>query len=173
MKRWTCPPLHRLQVGPPAHTPWPSRPDHGPGDRPDIWDLLHALSNKGMEVTLQRVPGHAGLDGNEAADWLAGEATEEKQRDIAINLASARAAIGRHVRGLTRGRVAAAHPHPAPTPGHAALPRWENVTLSQLRTGASILTRDTLFRFALASDDKCLKCGEQDRVEHLLLSCPA
>ena len=63
-----------------------------------------------------------------------------------------------------------AQPHPAPTPGHAALPRWENVTLSQLQTGASILIRDTLFWFALASDDKCLKCGEQDGVEHLLLS---
>ena len=59
---------------------------------------------------------------------------------LAMDLANARAAVARHVREL-----AAAHPHPAPTPDHDDLTRWESVSVSHLRTGKSSLTRDTLF----------------------------
>lgn len=75
------------------------------------------------------------LDGNEATDRLAGEATAGDQRRVAIDLASARAAVTRHVQDLSRCRAAAAHPHPAPTPEHDALSRWDAVTLFHLRTG--------------------------------------
>ncbi|KAF0303391.1 Dynein heavy chain, cytoplasmic [Amphibalanus amphitrite] len=43
------------------------------------------------------VPGHAGLDGNEHADQLAGEAAAAEQPDVQIDFASARSAIGRRV----------------------------------------------------------------------------
>ena len=139
----------------------------------DVWELLHALADRGVDSTLQWVPGHAGLDGNETADRLAGEAAAQEQAAVPVDLSSTRAAIKRHVRGLMARRVKAVHPHPAPTPDHDNLTRWEAVTLSQLRTGTSPLTRDTLLKIGLAADEQCPACGEPDSAAHLLLSCPA
>ncbi|KAF0308567.1 hypothetical protein FJT64_016903 [Amphibalanus amphitrite] len=79
----------------------------------------------------------------------------------------------RHVRELSRQRATAAHPHPDPTPGHDSLARWGSVTLSQLRTGTSPLTRDTLHKIGPEVDDECPACGEPDSAAHLLTDCPA
>ena len=139
----------------------------------DVWELLQALADRGVDSTLQWVPGHAGLDGNEAADRLVGETAAQEQTAVPVDLSSTRAAIERHVRRLIACRVKAVHPHPTPTPGHDNLTRWEAVTLSQLRNGTSPLTRDTPLKISLAADEQCPACGEPDSTAHLLLSCPA
>ena len=139
----------------------------------DIWRQLHALGERGTTVTFQWVPGHAGLDGNESADQLAGEAAAADQPDVPIDLASARSAIGRRIGRMADARTRASHPHPAPTPGHNDLSRWEACTLSQLRTGTSPLTRDVVHRLGLAADAACPACGEPDSAAHLLTDCPA
>ncbi|KAF0307326.1 hypothetical protein FJT64_021299 [Amphibalanus amphitrite] len=118
-------------------------------------------------------PSHAGLDGNKTADRLADEATAGDQDSAPIDLSSARAAVTRHVRELSRQRATAAHPHPDPTPGHDSLARWGSVTLSQLRTGTSPLTRDTLHKIGPAANDECPACVEPDSAAHLLTDCPA
>ncbi|KAF0312563.1 hypothetical protein FJT64_001780 [Amphibalanus amphitrite] len=69
-------------------------------------------------------------------------------------------------------RATAAHPHPDPTPGHDSL-ALGSVTLSQLRTGTSPLTRDTLHKIGPEADDECPACGEPDSAAHLLTDCPA
>ena len=139
----------------------------------DVWNLLHALEDLGKRLDLQWVPGHAGLDGNELADRLANEAAVDDQGHVPVDLASARGATGRLIQTWTRRRASEDHPHPAPTPDHDSLTRWEAVTLSQLRTGASPLTRDVLLRLGLAADDVCPACGEPDSAVHLLTDCPA
>ena len=140
---------------------------------PDVWRRLQVLSTRGTSVYLQWVPGHAGLDGNEDADHLAGEAAEADQPDVPIDLASARSAIGRRVGRMVDARARASHPHPAPTPEHHDLSRWEACTLSQLRTGTSPLTRDVVHRLGLAEDAACPACGEPDSAAHLLTERPA
>ncbi|KAF0298842.1 hypothetical protein FJT64_003842 [Amphibalanus amphitrite] len=90
----------------------------------EVWRLLSTLAENGTETVLQWVPGHAGLDGNETADRLAGEAMAGDQDSAPIDLSGARAAVTRHVRELSRQRATAAHPHPDPTPGHDSLARW-------------------------------------------------
>ena len=139
----------------------------------DVWRLLQELGDEGHTIMLQWVPGHAGIEGNEAADRLAAEAAAETQDDVPIDLASARGAIRRHAMSMAHKRAAAAHPHLKPTPGHDSLPRWESVTTSQLRTGRSPLTRDTLERLGLAENSHCPACAEPDSVHHLLVDCPA
>ena len=134
---------------------------------------LQVLSTRGTSVYLQWVPGHAGLDGNEDADRLAGEAAVADQPDVPIDLVSARSAIGRRVGRMVDVRARASHPHPAPTPGHHDLSRWEACILSQLRTGTSPLTRDVVHRLGLAEDAACPACGKPDSAVHLLTECPA
>ncbi|KAF0310693.1 Ribonuclease H [Amphibalanus amphitrite] len=54
----------------------------------EVWRLLSTLAENGTETVLQWVPGHAGLDGNETADRLAGEATAGDQDSAPIDLSS-------------------------------------------------------------------------------------
>ena len=100
-----------------------------------VWSAMDALVDQGMTIALQWVPGHADIAGNEAADKLANRAAAEcAQTETPIDLASAKTAVRERARGMQAAR-AHRHPHPQPTPDHADLPRWEQVTLSQLRTG--------------------------------------
>ena len=69
--------------------------------------------------------------------------------------------------------MARVSPAPGTAPGHDDITRWEAVTIYQLLTDASPLTRDTLHRFGLAKSADCLTCGGPDSVSHLLLDWPA
>jgi len=149
----------------------------GPADQQtvlaqEVWTLLNAIVDGGKSIALQWVPGHADIEGNEAADRIANQAAATCDQSTApVDLSSARTAIRRWSSGLAKAR-AHRHPHLQRTPGHDDLDRWGQVTVSQLRTGYSPLVRATLHRIGLATDPLCRECGEEDTVEHLLVSCP-
>ena len=100
-----------------------------------MWRILQTPGDEGHTTIMQWVPGHAGVDGNEAADCLVGEAAVENQETTPIDLASARGAIRRYAMEMARKIAEESHRFTSPTPGHDSLPRWEAVTVSQLRTG--------------------------------------
>ena len=141
----------------------------------EVWDRLARLSNRGISTTLLWVPGHAGVERNEAADALANQAADtESQATIPLDLMAARSAANRVGRAWTRAD-SRRHPYPTPTPGHDDLSRRGQVILSQLRVGRSPLTREVLHRIGRAADPWCLNCGEPeiDSTRHLLAECPA
>ena len=69
--------LRRLAEGPAAQTDVLA-------DR--VWQRLLDLADRGTHTSLQWVPGHAGLPGNELADEIAREAANLEQRDVPIDL---------------------------------------------------------------------------------------
>ena len=73
---------------------------------------------------------------------------------------------------MINARARASRPHPAPTPGHYDLSRWEACTLSQLRTGVSLLMQNVVHRLGLAAGAACFACSEPDSAAHLLADCP-
>ncbi|XP_043243991.1 uncharacterized protein LOC122392786 [Amphibalanus amphitrite] len=120
-----------------------------------VWAAMDSLGEQNTAIILQWVPGHADIAGNEAADRLANRAAAEyAQSETPIDLASARTAIRQRAREMQATR-AHRHPHPQPTPGLQYLPRWGQVTVSQLRTGYCPLARATLHRLELTPDPLC------------------
>ena len=138
-----------------------------------VWTRLHQLTDRGISITFQWVPGHAGVEGNEAADALANQAASAGQQDsVLLDLRAARTAINRVGRAWSTAD-SRRHPHPEPTPGHDELSRKEQTIISQLRVERSPLVRKILHRIGRASDPLCQNCGEEDTVRHLLTECPA
>ena len=122
-----------------------------------IWVSLRDTNRRGTHITMQWIPGHAGIPGNEEADRIANQASLLPQEATPINYAGAKAAIRKQI-NCWREKRSRTHPHLRPTSGHNDLTRWEQCTLSQLRVGKSILCRATLHGIGLTSDPDCPKC---------------
>ena len=145
----------------------------------NVWQLLAALSRR-CHVTLQWIPGHCDIAGNEEADVQAAAAGLLRQRRVPIAWDSARAVIRRTARRqwLERPqppwheRAAGRMPSLAEV---SRLPRADAVTVTQLRTGHSILLGSYRHRIGVAPSPTCQDCctDDLDTAEHFLLDCPA
>ena len=156
----------------------PSRQNLAIGDK--IWKKLKILSSRECHTTIQWIPGHAGLVGNDAADAAANEATKLNQQQVPIDFKSAK----NRVRSSTIAdwRASVSEDSYVRRVGHdwqvmgdkAKLTRREAVEVSRLRTGHSLLLREYRQRIGLDDSPICPACnGDSETLIHLIEECPA
>ncbi|KAK8785357.1 hypothetical protein V5799_008277 [Amblyomma americanum] len=134
---------------------------------------LHLLGVRGCNISMQWIPSHISVDGNEAADELARAAlhpTVPLSR-IVTPYDSARLALRRFVTRL--------HPDPRVASATAMttidttrFARADYVLLLRLRSGSG-WTHDRLRRHRDPPAALCAQCGSAYTLEHILCVCPA
>ena len=157
----------------------------------DIHQLCRILMTKGLSVCFQWIPSHVGIAGNEIADRLANEGSNERQELVPIDITSAASAIRRHHgeewllsyraavvaanadssmawhNSITNGKI------PGPSK-HRGLSRQERVLLNQYRTGHSPSIPAYLHRIGkFDNPNVCPKCSASPCDRMHILECPA
>ncbi|KAF0303168.1 RNA-directed DNA polymerase from mobile element jockey [Amphibalanus amphitrite] len=157
----------------------------------DIWRLLAALTEGGQPVTMQWVPAHCGLPGNERADALAREASALPQHDTPIDGGTICKAVARDAarawqRSWPDGWYRAIWADRRPGPVLEA-DRAVAVDIHQLRAGHWSGSAQYLHRIGRRPEADCPQCNdmgcpaarcrvcreEADTPRHVLLRCPA
>ena len=130
--------------------------------------ILTILSNINAAVTVQWIPSHIGIPGNETADQLAKEGSKKPQEPVPLTLQEAKALI----KGTYTDKWKQEHNNYSVKgdPMHI-LPRKEQRSIFRLRTGhcrvGAHMSKITAGRSAACP------CGAtKQTVEHLLQNCP-
>jgi len=149
---------------------------HG-ADDVEIAELRELLDDAHVAVSLQWVPGHVGLEGNEWADREAREATKGRRVKVkegeGVSLASAKARIKRLIKDppIAHARTRAVY---LGNQSKVPLTRKEAVLLAQLRSGHCRWLAAYHRIVDDTADATCPQCGlEPETLEHWLQSCTA
>jgi hypothetical protein len=146
----------------------------------DIWAALARLTQDGRHITLQNVPAHVNLQGNELADRAAKEASNLPQQGVEVNLTTAAACLRRATIQQWNHSVEGRRHAIVTGPGGVrrsdlvGLTRTEAVSMARLRTGHTRAIRAYRHRIGQEPDDACPDCdtGEAEDLQHLF-QCPA
>ena len=146
------------------------------GNGVSLEPLRSRINNTKAKLTIQWVPGHCEIPGNEMADESAKQAAKEKGPGCPITYASA----------CTHIRIQSKDPppsHPRVREVYEALShdrerlimsRQDQSLLAQLRSGHYLGLREYQYRIGRVESPVCNLCGqgEQD-LQHWLVDCPA
>ena len=136
----------------------------------EINDLSTALASlcRRHEVTLQWIPSHCNLPGNEAADSLAKEGTTKEQVDRSTSYPEVKTILKAKQHSKWRHK----HPRYNKADPYYLLTRREQVTVFRLRTGHNRLNYHLYSKLRIGHTEQCL-CGTGSQTtEHLLQFCP-
>jgi len=127
---------------------------------PDLQTLLSEI-HKQCRVTIQWIPSHCGIPGNEKADRLAKEGAAEAQPEVLITYQQKKNII----KSIRMG--------PAPTRDeYHDLSRPEQVIILRLRTGHNRLRYHMHTKLKMGNTAMCT-CGQAPQTaEHILQECP-
>ena len=132
--------------------------------------LIRALADLSANhtVTLQWIPSHCDLYGNEMADHLAKEGSKLPQND--------RYTTFNEVKSIIKAKTGAmwkeCHPAYNPKDPYYKLSRQEQVLIFRLRTKHNRLRHHLFHKFRIGQTDQC-PCGTgRQTTEHILQTCP-
>jgi len=139
----------------------------------EIWNLLDECDQR---MTIQWVPGHAGIEGNELADQHAKEATKLPDPPRGVSFNSAKAMINRAIgeKKPVRASIATAYSNLSRTKETLITSREEQRCLAQMRSTHHKAFGDYQQRLHADHDPLCHRCYmTNDSVPHFMTECPA
>ena len=145
------------------------------------YNIHQLMYNYNTEVVLQWIPGHSGIQGNEAADKLAKQGAALPQPDNPVTYDTVKGMINSNIKeewlnnwaSNTTGRVLFTNmTRPNPRDPINKLPRGNQSTIFRLRTG-HVPLNGFLSRIKKDHPAQCRLCNHpNESVEHHLLHCP-
>ena len=130
------------------------------GKLPELIEALSGVS-KQNRITLQWIPSHCGVPGNETADRLAKQGSSMQQPDVPMTYSRKKNLIKTIRRPSTTSRD-----------DYHLLNRQEQVTIFRLRTGHNRLRNHMFSKFKIGETALCT-CGQEPQTtEHVLQTCP-
>ena len=135
----------------------------------ELNELLLSLTqlSSEAEVTLQWIPAHCGVHGNETADALAKEGGRLDQEDKSVTYQDEKTII----KSIINKKWRQTHPDFNPSDSLHRLSRADQVILLRLRTGHNRLNAH-LFRLKIGQTDMCPCDTAPMTSPHLLQECP-
>ena len=141
---------------------------------PETEAIREILQNHEGTVTLQWIPGHSGVPGNEQADVTAKNAANLMDTPRRITYRSACMQIRRSFPDeLTNPKIAETYSKYDSERERELTSRKDQVTLAQIRSGKHLAFRAYRHQLDQEVPAECPLCGQEDHtMEHWFLRCP-